>query len=236
MVAYHILFDISFFNVYERLDLTSSYWKISGSLIAGTFFFIVGLSLYISFSRSVDHLEGAALWWKYLRRGLKIFFYGIIISSISWWLFPQSFIAFGALHFIGTAIILGFVILYYFDPEIISLLAISLGVILLGLVLSNHRVNFPWMVWIGLVPKNFTSLDFFPLIPWFGAVLLGISAGKQYYPGGRRKVDLSKKSLLGPLCFVGRNSLLVYFLHQPLILGVLFFLNGTPPAGAVGPG
>ncbi|MCX6569388.1 MAG: heparan-alpha-glucosaminide N-acetyltransferase domain-containing protein, partial [Candidatus Aminicenantes bacterium] len=75
----------------------------------------------------------------------------------------------------------------------------------------------------GLPSQSFSSLDYFPLIPWFGVFLIGVALGKSVYA--------SKRSLLPwrmPPTFVnfaGRHSLIIYIVHQPVIMGVLYILG-----------
>ena len=59
-----------------------------------------------------------------------------------------------------------------------------------------------------------------PLLPWFGLILIGMACGSLFYPGGRRGFLLSaaEPALARPFEFLGRHSLVIYFLHQPLIL------------------
>jgi uncharacterized membrane protein len=70
--------------------------------------------------------------------------------------------------------------------------------------------------------------DYYPVLPWFGVALVFISAGHALYPGGRARFalpDLSRRPVLRQLCFLGRHSLLIYMIHQPILLGVLFLLG-----------
>jgi uncharacterized membrane protein len=69
--------------------------------------------------------------------------------------------------------------------------------------------------------------DYRPLLPWFGVVLLGIFAGNVVYGGGRRPALFAGKApaparLLLPL---GRNSLFVYLVHQPILIALLAALG-----------
>ncbi|RLI96511.1 MAG: DUF1624 domain-containing protein, partial [Candidatus Aenigmatarchaeota archaeon] len=61
-----------------------------------------------------------------------------------------------------------------------------------------------------------------PLIPWASVVLFGMLFGSVAYPGGRCRIHVQMPRLLSPICFAGRNSLLIYMLHQPVIAGLLY--------------
>ncbi|CVK32816.1 conserved protein of unknown function [Methanoculleus bourgensis] len=59
-----------------------------------------------------------------------------------------------------------------------------------------------------------------PLLPWFGLVLIGMSCGYLFYPGGERGFSFraAEPTFARPFSILGRHSLLIYFLHQPLII------------------
>ena len=44
-----------------------------------------------------------------------------------------------------------------------------------------------WLLPLGIVPASFASVDYTPLIPWFGAVLVGMGVGEFLYSGGIRR-------------------------------------------------
>ncbi|WP_369425780.1 heparan-alpha-glucosaminide N-acetyltransferase domain-containing protein [Methanothrix sp.] len=93
---------------------------------------------------------------------------------------------------------------------------------LLGWALSG--IDGPvWLLPLGMAPSDFTSLDYVPLIPWFGVFLLGMSAGMCLYPNGRRRFDIppAPPCSRGWIITAGRRSLLIYLIHQPIILGLL---------------
>ena len=84
-------------------------------------------------------------------------------------------------------------------------------------------VRFDWLLPLGLLWPIFASYDYFPLIPWFGVFLAGAALGKTVYAPG-------KSLLLRPpretfINFAGRHSLLIYVVHQPVIMGILYLLG-----------
>jgi uncharacterized membrane protein len=84
-----------------------------------------------------------------------------------------------------------------------------------------------WLIPIGFVPPKFFSIDFFPLFPWFGIVLIGIGLGHYLYPDGKRRFQIpidDQKEIIKNICFLGRHSLYIYFLHQPILFAIIFFI------------
>src|SRR5215208_4515723 len=68
MVVYHLMFDLDYFGGYA-IESTSGFWALFADATAGTFLFLVGVSLAISYSRASAGLQGQSLFWKYLLRG-----------------------------------------------------------------------------------------------------------------------------------------------------------------------
>ena len=65
--------------------------------------------------------------------------------------------------------------------------------------------------------------DYRPLLPWFGVVLIGLFFGKVLYARGKRVLNLprSTPALARPLAPLGRNSLFIYMVHQPVLIALL---------------
>jgi uncharacterized membrane protein len=71
-------------------------------------------------------------------------------------------------------------------------------------------------------------VDYYPVLPWFGLALLGIFTGYSLYPQGVRRFSLPDGSAFPPfqaLRFLGRHSLLIYVIHQPILIGLLMALG-----------
>lgn len=217
MVLYNYLFALVFFNI-VNVNVSSGFWWLFARLTAGTFILLVGVSLSISYAR-VSNLPD--LHKKYFKRGAKIFFFGLLITLVTWIYPNKGFIVFGILHFIGISVILG----YFFVKYKYENLVIGMTLILTGIFLSQLIFDFPWLLWLGFIPANFYTLDYFPLLPWFGATLIGLFIGKMLYPVGKRNFsfkEYSEKTAVKQFCYLGRHSLGIYLLHQPLFVGILY--------------
>lgn len=220
MVAFHAVFDMAFFLGF-RVTTDTAFWYFFPRIIASVFLLLVGVSLTISYRRA--SLWGASPLRKFLLRGAKIFSLGLAITAFTMLAFPQEPILFGVLHFIGLAIIICYPLLRHpaAVPPIAALLFAA------GLFLNTITVQFPYLFWLGLAPAGFQTLDYFPLLPWLGVALAGVALGNRLYKEGKRGFHLqdhSKNIAVRPLAFLGRHSLLVYFLHQPLLVALLLLI------------
>jgi uncharacterized membrane protein len=214
MIAFHFFYDLNYFGT-QRVNFDSGFWWWFGRTIATTFILLVGISLTLSYSR-IKRMGKRNLFKKYFFRGLKIFSYGLIITLVTWIFLKRGFIVFGILHFIGISIILA----YLFLKHRFRNLLLGIVFILIGIYIKNFSSNSYWLMWLGLTPRYFYTVDYFPIFPWFGVILIGLFLGNLIYPNGRRLriLDLSRFSVIRLFCFLGRNSLLIYLIHQPILL------------------
>jgi uncharacterized membrane protein len=226
MVLFHLVFDLSYFGVC-KLDVHSCFWFFFARLTAFLFILLVGVSLTLSRERADLQSRTAGLFRRLLWRGIWIFSLGMVVTAATYFLVGQGFIIFGVLHLIGVSIPLAYPFLRLRRANIIP----GLLFILVGWRLEDLSAPYPWLLWLGLAPDGFYSLDYLPLLPWFGVILMGIALGDHLYRGYRRRIalpDLSGRALIRPLAFLGRNSLMIYFLHQPALIALLYLAN---PAG-----
>jgi len=205
MIIFHFVFDLDYFNILN-INVLGGFWLYFARLIAIIFIFLVGVSLSLSFYRKRFGFLN------YFKRGSIVFSFGLLITLVTYLFLKEGTIIFGILHLIGISIILGSLFLRFRNLNLV------LGGILIGLwfYLKNLIVSYPWLVWLGLRFENFYTLDYFPLLPWFGVVLLGIYFGKLLYPEGKRRFNISLENKY--LSYLGRHSLLIYLIHQPILV------------------
>ncbi len=220
MIIFNYSFTLRFLNI-QIMWNGWFFWSALPRLIASIFIILVGVSLTLSYSRAIKHFSGIELNKKYIFRGLRIFSYGILVTLGTWVFLKEGYIIFGILHFIGLSIILAYPLLRYGFGNLL----IGLALIVLGAYLSNLTFPFYWLLWMGFTPENFYTIDYFPLLPWFGVVLIGVFFGNYFYPDGKRNFklkDFSNYSIIKFLTFLGQRSLLIYLMHQPLLLAFLY--------------
>ncbi|MDK2826465.1 MAG: hypothetical protein PWQ63_1737 [Methanolobus sp.] len=223
MVAYHFFFDLYFFNIHY-FDMHSGLLLVIGRSAAILFIFLVGVSLTLSYSRISRSKPEKDIFIHNLKRGAGIFGWGLVITAVTAIFLESGTIYFGILHLIGVSIIISYPFLKYRRFNLIA------GLVLLfaGVLTDPVYVNYPWLLWIGLKPHGFYTLDYFPLIPWFGLVLLGIYTGNSLYPDYKRSFrmcDCEGNAVVRLLEYLGKKSLLIYLVHQPVIVGTLLLVT-----------
>jgi uncharacterized membrane protein len=223
MICFHTVYDLNFFMI-APVNVSTGFWRWFAMATASLFLFIVGISLVVSRARSADKLSGFTLTKKFLYRGAGIFALGLLVTFATWLYLHEGFVVFGILHLIGVAVILSVLFFQFGKYNII------LGLLVIAAGLYTSSVTGPaWLIPLGISPSSFVSVDYTPLIPWFGAVLIGMGVGEFLYAGGNRR--FTAPHLPGhavvPLAFLGRHSLLIYLVHQPVIILLLAAVTGA---------
>lgn len=221
MICYHMLFDLKYFAFYD-IDVSSGFLLVMARTAASLFLLIVGISLTLSYSRSQLMRHEKVFFPHLLKRSAWIMSLAMGVTWVTYLAIGRGFIVFGVLHLIGISLLLAYPFLRLKKGNFVF----GLAVILLGKYLESINVDFPWLLWLGLAPANFDSVDYFPILPWFGVILLGMGLGSLLYPGYKRSYslpDLSPSSLARVLAYLGQNSLAIYLIHQPVIIMLLLF-------------
>lgn len=232
MVLFHTLFDLSYFSVLA-VNVATGFWRYFAYATATLFLLVVGISLVVSYARAARALAGLLLAQKFLVRGAGIFALGLLVTLATWLYIPSGCILFGILHLIGVAVMLAplfFRLKKYNLPVGLAVIAIGLFVIPLinpiAVALTDPVAVL--LLPLGLHSATFWSVDYTPLFPWLGVVLAGLGAGEFLYGNGVRHFTMPSLPdfFVRPLSFLGRHSLLIYIVHQPVIILLLAAVTG----------
>jgi uncharacterized membrane protein len=216
MVAYHFSFDLQYFG-FARWDFYhDAFWLSARTLILSSFLSIAGVSMVLA-----DRADApSTAFWRHVA---IIAACALAVSAGSYLLFPQSWIWFGVLHAIAVALILARPLVR--QPALA--LVTGVAIILAGNLLSHPAFDNRVLGWIGFMTAKPRTEDYVPLFPWAGVLLLGMAAGHALARSQFRVVAPVAKSP-GWVAWLGRHSLLVYMIHQPLLIGLLFLAAGPP--------
>lgn len=216
MIVYHFCFDLAYHG-WIRADFAEDWrWIWFRIPILGSFLFVAGVSLALSHASA----ESAAHFW---RRVGKITLAAALVSAGSYLVFPQSFIYFGVLHAIALMSVLARPLLrlrWLMLPAAIAIIAI-------GNLVRSPVFDTAWLNWIGMMTFKPRTEDYVPLLPWFGMMLLGAWVGWMGTRVEAIRDVLSRWRMPGGLCWIGwlgRHSLVVYLVHQPLIFGAMILV------------
>jgi uncharacterized membrane protein len=224
MILFHTLFDLNYFQIFP-VDIYEGFWKYFAYSTASLFLIVVGISLIISRGRAQLKYSGHQLALKYVYRGAGIFLLGLLVTVVTWWYLGEGFVVFGILQLIGVSVMLSPLFFRFKTANIV----LGLLFIVIGYLLSATSGP-AWLIPLGIHPPNFWSVDYEPVFPWTGVVLIGMGLGEYLFPGGIRRFTppVLPRVLVRPLSFLGRHSLVVYLVHQPviiLLLAVVFGVN-----------
>lgn len=225
MVLYHFCFDI--FSIYGlqpkwTLHPAAVVWE---RYICFSFILLAGVSL--NFSR------------RSAKRGLIVSAAGALMTAVTLLVLPDFVIWFGVLTCIGACVLLtqalrprleklnpfvGFGIasalfLLFYSAPVGYLGCFTAGLLPLPQWLYQNHVT----AFFGFPPAGFYSSDYFPLLPWLFLFLCGFFLWRSI-------VRLHGENFfIRPIPFlsrVGKYTLWVYLLHQPVLMGVCFCIFG----------
>jgi uncharacterized membrane protein len=216
MVLFHFSFDLNNFH-YLDLDFRhGDFWKYFRYLIVSMFVFSAGISLKLANPNSINYK-------KLKKRVIVLALASALVSIGSYTQFPNTWIFFGILHFFLFASIFG---LFFLNFPKISLVT---GVIII-LGYNFHFLSTHWLFTILQAPLHLPlrhTEDLANIVPWFGVFLLGITFAN--YNLHKLFFDLNffnKKSKINSFfSLLGKHTLVIYLIHQPILFGVFFLLK-----------
>jgi uncharacterized membrane protein len=226
MIAYHATFDLNWFHIISADFNHHPFWLASRDLIVSSFLLLVGVSLVLAQRAGISPK-------RFWRRIALVGGCALLVTVGSYAAFPKTYITFGILHCIVVSSILAWPLVRL--PRIASVIGVLLIVAgaTIGPALFDPApfqglplFDLPWLNWVGLMTHRPATEDYVPLLPWFGVVLLGIGLGAWLLE--RRLRGLQRMSRVSPewLTWLGRHSLIVYMVHQPVMIGLLRVLHG----------
>jgi uncharacterized membrane protein len=178
------------------------------------FLITVGMSLKLAHQQKIN-------WNAIKKRTLFLGIASLLVSFASYSQFPNTWIYFGILHFILIASWLLLPLLKY--PKF----SLFLGIAIL-IAYSNQWISISWLFELLASPLHlplYHTEDLVPILPWIASPLIGsavIGLGWHQILFNNSFFNHDNK-LHRFWSFMGRHSLVIYIVHQP-ILFLLFLL------------
>ena len=210
MLVLNFVTDLNHFGIMDTETGDQWWWmaRIAASLFVG----ISGVSYFLAHRLEYDFTKTSG-------RTKRLIFWAFVITIITYIFEPSAYVRFGVLHLLALASIVAFPVAR--KPEF----ALGIGLILLIIPLSSNSN----LVWLGLRETGFIAVDYFPLNPWLGIFFIGLALASRIYPEGKPLTEIQwpEKWL-----WFGRNTLTIYVIHQPILIGLLI-LTGQVPLEAI---
>ena len=158
-----------------------------------------------------------------VKRGAQVFLCGFLCTGVTLGMYLLGFAGKGIIIYMGVLQCLGLCMMLWpllrRCPDW-GLVALGLAMTIAGWYLRTQAFPFWLLTPLGFAPYGFTSSDYFPLLPNLGYFLLGAVVGKRAY-AGRKSLFPRETPPLGLFRWMGRHSLMIYLLHQPVLAAIV---------------
>jgi uncharacterized membrane protein len=226
MVIYHFTWDLAAFGLIDPSTATAPGFRRLGATIAGTFLLISGVALALSRAGNTDD---AAFRAKFLRRLGIIIAAAALVSLGTWFAMNERFVRFGILHCIAISSLIA---LPFLRLPAGAAATAAIAILILPWLVDLPAFSHPALLWLGLAARVPTMVDYVPVFPFAAMTLLGVAAARS----GLWASSAGPVSD-GLLQTLGRWSLPIYLIHQPVLYGGLFLFASvtatvTGPSGA----
>lgn len=208
MAVFHFTFDLMLFGHIAAGTVFSGFWPYFARGIAGSFVLLAGVSLWLAHG-------GGIRWPAFWRRFAVVAGAAVLVTLATWATMGDAYIRWGILHAIAAYSVIG--LLFLRAPMPLTA-AIAAACIAAPFYLKAEAFNTPWLLWLGLSTEVPPMMDYEPLLPWLGPLLLGVIAARLLAPFWPR-MRSDPGALIRALAWPGRHSLAVYLIHQPVLFG-----------------
>jgi len=199
MLISNFVTDLNYFGIMDVVKGDQWWWLARAT--AFLFVSISGFSYFLAHQKEYDFS-------KTLNRTKRLIFWAFLITIITYIFEPSAYVRFGVLHLLALASIVAFPVARK------PVYAFGIGIFFLLLPLSSN-LN---LVWFGLRETGFFAVDYFPLNPWLGIFFISLAISSQVYPDSKPLLEFKWPERW---LWFGRNTLIIYVVHQPILIGLL---------------
>lgn len=211
MPIFHTVYNLYVLGLIDSPWTRHMFWQVYQVLGLGTFVLVSGMAFTLSTRKALN-------WSRLSRRALKLTVIALAITVVTYVAMPERFVRFGVIHFFATTILLAPLLRPFKHWLVIP----GLIIIAVGFVVTKAGLySEPWLYITGLMSERPRSIDYIPLIPWFGVFLLGMGLAN-FLPADYKNTPA--KNWMKPVIWLGRHSLPFYLLHQVVVFAVLWLI------------
>lgn len=218
VVFYHTLYDLDGIFGVTLPFLHTKWFEILRLCLVGMLIVLAGISCNLTRSN--------------LKRGVKTFLCGMVITAVTFVFMPEERIVFGVLHFFGVSMILYGLLEKVFRKIpmwcgfllSLALFALTWNIYYGFLGIGNIGIHFAlpfenlFTFILGFYAPIYSS-DYYPILPYFFLFLTGAFLGRDIKL--RKLPAFCYNCGFGWLLCIGRHTLIIYMLHQPVVYGIL---------------
>lgn len=215
MVAYHAIWDLNYYRIIEVGIGVDAVWFAIQRSILTAFLLLAGAGLWLAHGGGID-------WRRFRRREAILVIAALGVSAVTWFQFGEYFAYFGVLHAIALSSVLALPLL---RAPLWAAIGTAIVFLFLPAVFASELFNTRWLAWIGFFTAVPETADLVPMFPWFGVLLLGV-IGMRLLADSPAFTWSSRALTVRGLARIGRWSLIIYLVHQPLLFALV-----TPLAG-----
>jgi uncharacterized membrane protein len=209
MVVFHFCYNLAVFDWWDINTDKDLEWRIFRKIIVTSFLLAVGMSSYIAYSKKINLL-------KLTQSTGKLLSIAALLTLGSLYMYPTTWVYFGIIHFIAIALPVS--VLFVRLPHVALFTSLACFICYqLGWISMN-----PIWLW----SKNYINLpqvtiDLVSFIPWISAVLMGsYLMHKNLF-----NLTIPHNQLTDMLALLGRHSLIIYLIHQPIMYGIMLAIS-----------
>ena len=212
MIAFHFLYDVFMAFGVDRTWYFQPVNRIWQQFICWSFILLSGWVWPYGASKA-------------LKRGIFLNICGLIITAVTAIATPSQIVIFGVLNFLGCAVLLMIPLEKILKkiPSLVGLLAFFvLFMIFYYCNTWSIGIESILLIPIGFPTRGFFSSDYFSILPWFFLYVTGYYLGRilENKKGFLRISDVK----IPVLDIIGRKSVWIYLIHQPLCYGICLLL------------
>ncbi|MDF8264162.1 DUF1624 domain-containing protein [Luteipulveratus flavus] len=213
VIAFHLTWDLGSLDLIGTHIGSTPWGRAISHTIAGTFLLLVGVSLVLAHR---ERFRAASFW----RREVQLVGYAVLVSVATYLFLPHQWVSFGILHAIAVSSVLALPFVHASRATAVGAIGLAVALPQLVTIPGDSR----WWSWTGLTEGVRPTIDSAPLLPMLALTLAGVLVMRSLQGSATEERLASwrpERGAGGALAFLGRHTLAIYLLHQPVLLVLL---------------